>query len=104
MSHKNTAKALHGIIRAARHLGIEVHAWVSITSTAGCPWRDVNASEGRETGDPILTKKLVDVAKGLAKHTITAGGQVYWEWPKTPSQMKRLKSRFRSTLRSKDTV
>ena len=39
----------------------------------------------RETGDPILTKKLVDVAKGLVKHTVTAGGQVYWEWPKTSS-------------------
>ena len=44
--------------------------------------------QGFGTGDPILTKKLVEVAKGSVKHTITAGGQVYWEWPKTSSLWK----------------
>ena len=47
MSHKNTAKALHGIIRTARHLGIEVHTWVSIPCTAGCPVRRVTLSSPR---------------------------------------------------------
>lgn len=88
MSRKDMAKALHGIIRTARHLGIEVHACVSIPCIAGCPWRYVNASKERETGDPILIKKLIDVAEGLVKHTLTAGGQVYWESAKTSSLWK----------------
>ena len=80
---KNTGKALHSIIRTARHLGIKVHLWISIPCTAGCPWRYVNASKGRQTGDPEMTTKLVEVCKGLTKHVSTAGGEIYWEWPDT---------------------
>ena len=84
-----TIKALHSIIRTARHMSMSVHVWVAIPCTAGCMWKHVNKARGFETGDSKMTDELVRVAIGLGKHAVKIGGSVHWEWPKTSDLWKR---------------
>ena len=74
---------LHALIRCASSVHIRIHVWVSIPCTAGCRWRWINESKGFSTGDPTLTRELVDAAIPVCTHVAKVGGLVSWEWSST---------------------
>ena len=80
-TRKSTRRAVHGIIRLCELYGVEVHVWVSIPCTAGCPWRSDNDKLGRPTGDLELTERLIKAAVAACHHVSKIGGTFSWEWP-----------------------
>ena len=76
---KETKSMLHALIRCASTMNVLIHVWVSIPCTAGCTWRRINDSKGIVTGDPELTKALIEAAKPVCIHAAKVGGIVSWE-------------------------
>ena len=74
---------IHALIRCASKMNVVIHVWVSIPCTAGCRWRRINDAKGIVTGDPELTRALIDAAKPVCIHAAKVGGIVSWEWPST---------------------
>ena len=62
LTQRGTRGAIHGVIRLCHLYGVEVHVWVSIPCTAGCPWKHINDKLGRPTGDEELTDGLIRAA------------------------------------------
>ena len=81
LTKKETAAALHSIIQLASQLRLRVHAWVSISCTAGCRWRHINARNGFKTGDVHTTHKLVTAAMNICMHLAQRSHTYSWEWP-----------------------
>ena len=82
LTQRGTKGAIHGIIQLCHLYGIELHVWVSIPCTAGCPWKHINDKLGRPTGDEKLTESLIRVAVPICDHAAKIGGPFSWDWPK----------------------
>ena len=82
LTQRGTKGAIHGIIQLCHLYGIELHVWVSIPCTAGCPWKHINDKLGRPTGDEKLTESLIRAAVPVCDHAAKIGGSFSWEWPK----------------------
>ncbi|CAK0884153.1 unnamed protein product [Prorocentrum cordatum] len=77
---RSTKRAIHCIISFCVLHEVEVHAWVSIPCTFGCPWKSVNTPLGVNAGSESLTNKLIDAAVQICEHVDRANNTFSWEW------------------------
>ena len=85
LTNKKTLDIVHCILDYAAEKGLTIMVWVSIPCTAGCPLRHLNNAIGIQTGDPILTDKLIEAGVGVCRHACRLKGDYAWEWSERSS-------------------
>ena len=64
---------LHRLLMICKACDVVANIWVSIPCTAGTPFRRIDEKLGAETGDFVMSYKLVVAAVALSRHTVGIG-------------------------------
>ena len=64
---------LHPLLMICKACDVVANIWVSIPWTAGTPFRRIDEELGAETGDFVMSYKLVVAAVALSRHTVGIG-------------------------------